>query len=167
MSIYTFLAEAFSYPFSGQIEILNVSLEKARNGSKSAVIDKFIQVIEALSLAEREELYTRTLDLSPLTAPYVGYQLWKESYKRGAFMSELNHEMNALGIDKAGELPDHLIPVLRYLDAAPNPLPALLEALPKALKKMRKELKKAEPQNPYRYLLAAISPACQALPVNN
>ncbi len=167
MSIYTFLAEAFSYPFPGHLEILNVGFMEAHNDSKYKALERFLNEFASLSLAEREELYTRTLDLNPLAAPYVGYQLWRENYKRGAFMAELNHEMNALGIEKAGELPDHLIPILRYLDVAPNPLPDLLEALPKALKKMRKELKKAEPQNPYRYLLAAIDQACEALPAHN
>jgi len=167
MSIFPFLAEALRYPYSEQLEILNVKIETADNGVTKKSIEQFMQAFSALSLAQREELYTRTLDLNPLAAPYIGYQLWRENYKRGEFMAALNHEMNLLDVDKAGELPDHLIPVLRYLAVTSNPLPELLEALPKALKKMRKDLKKTDPKNLYRHLLAAVSQACESLPVNH
>jgi len=37
-----------------------------------------------------EELYTRTFDLQAVCSPYVGYQLFGDSYKRGIFMARLN-----------------------------------------------------------------------------
>ncbi|MBK5266222.1 MAG: hypothetical protein JJE47_02200 [Acidimicrobiia bacterium] len=70
-------------------------------------------------------------------------------------MADLKRDMERVGIDLHGELPDHLDPVLRYLDATPSPLPDLIVDLPKAVGIMRTTLKKAESANPYRHLLAA------------
>jgi nitrate reductase delta subunit len=116
----------------------------------------FLKKMKGLSLAQREELHTRTLDLNPLAAPYIGYQIWGESYQRGAFMSRLNQEFVKHGIDKEGELPDHLIPILRYLTITNEPIPELSKVLPQALKAMRIKLKKAESDNPYLHLLKAV-----------
>jgi len=164
MNNLNLLAEALCYPYPEQLDVITAMMAKSSNGPGKKMFDRFMQVITSFSLDEREELYTRTLDLNPLAAPYIGYQLWQENYKRGEFMAALNHEMKPLGVDKAGELPDHLIPVLRYLAVAERPLPDLLEALPKALAKMRKDLKKAEAKNPYLYLLAAISQVFESHP---
>jgi nitrate reductase delta subunit len=116
-------------------------------------LERFLGEVESLDLGEWEELHTRTLDLSPLFVPYVGHVMWGESYRRGEFMAELAGSMRELGVDLEGELPDHLAPVLRYLDTRPSPeLTGLVAA---AVEKMGKELARAEAQNPYRHLLAA------------
>ena len=116
---------------------------------------RFVDAVGQLELGEWEELHTRTLDLSPLFIPYIGYVLWGENYRRGEFMADLKRDMERLGVELHGELPDHLDPVLRYLDATPSPLPDLMADLPKAIGIMRSTLKKAESGNPYRHLLAA------------
>ena len=92
-----------------------------REGSVKTNLRRFLDEVAPLGLGEWEELHTRTLDLSPQFVPYVGHSVWGESYKRGAFMAELNREMAAAGMDLYGELPDHLEPVLRYLDLVEEP----------------------------------------------
>jgi len=125
---------------------------------------KFVDAVEQLSLGEWEELHTRTLDLSPLFIPYVGYVLWGENYRRGEFMADLKRDMERLGVDLKGELPDHLDPVLRYLEVSTEPLPDLIVDLPKAIDMMRTTLKKAASDNPYRHLLAATASFVDQIP---
>jgi len=70
-------------------------------------------------------------------------------------MAKLNRAMAELDIDPEGELPDHLIPVLRYLAAAEQPLPELAEHLPTALERMIAILKEKDRGNPYLHVYEA------------
>ncbi|MBS1248684.1 MAG: Nitrate reductase-like protein NarX [Chloroflexi bacterium] len=161
---YTLLAEALRYPYPEQIESLRGQLDALPNKAEIRSLSTFLEKLSSLTLADREELYTRTLDLNPVAAPYIGYQIWGESYKRGAFMAALNQEMKVHDIKMAGgELPDHLIPVLRYLAATADPMDALAKVMGQALKKMRKALKDTEKDNPYLHLLAAIEQSTKTL----
>ena len=160
MGIYALLAEALRYPAPGRIEILETGLLEMPKGAAKRAFSNFVQNVQTLSLAAWEELYTHSFDLNPTTAPYVAYQIWGDSYKRGTFMAKVNRELQTLKIEKDGELPDHLVPMLRYLDAITSrdsTLPAdLIEVFEPAIGKMRKVLRKEEPDNPYLYLFEAI-----------
>lgn len=116
----------------------------------------FIKHIQLLSLGEWEELHTHTLDLNPSVAPYIGFQIWGESYKRGHFMALLNRVFRENNINPCGELPDHLIPVLRYLGSTDQPVPELIEILTPAVQKMQSALRKKESNNAYTHLLEAV-----------
>ncbi len=157
------LAEAFSYPAPGRLAALNRGLAAMPDGAGKRAYAAFLRSLAGLSLGEWEELYTRTLDLNPPAAPYVGYQVWGENYARGAFLASMGRALAGAGIDPGGELPDHLGPVLRYLAVAPQPLPELLEALDPALERMLTALRKAEPDNPYVSLLEAVRAECSNL----
>lgn len=154
-----FLAKAYSYPSPGAVKALWALLEAVPTGLLRRSLENFLRQLSEYTLAEREELYTRTLDLTPLTAPYVGYAVYGEDYRRGRFMATLNAEYRALGLDTQGEIPDHLSPVLRYLAVAPNPLPELMQMLDPALKQIRHTLYTLEPQNPYLQLIEATQKA--------
>lgn len=155
MDIRLLLAEAFRYPQPGLLEQLESGLAEtvkspARNG-----LATFVKKVGVLSLSEWEELATRTLDLSPAAAPYVGFQIWGESYQRGEFMSKMNRALLEQGIETDGELPDHLIPVLRYLAVKDRPLPELLEHFEPAVKRMAAVLREKDSKNPYNHLFTA------------
>ena len=111
-------AEAFSYPGPGRLEVYRAGLDRLPESPGRTEFAAFLQALGLLTLGEWEELHTRTLDLNPEFAPYVGYQMWGDSYKRGGLMSRLNRAMRSAQVDLGGELPDHLMPVLRYLDRA-------------------------------------------------
>ena len=166
MDNLSLLAEALRYPRPGQIDELYTKITKLNGQFGNKTFAKFLAQIQSLSLSEQEELYTRTLDLSPLAAPYVGYQIWGESYKRGEFMAQLNHEMKVHKIDLEGELPDHLRPILQYLSISSSPLPELIEVLEKSIKKMHDSLKKTEKDNPFLLLFDAIGTESKSLQVN-
>ncbi len=160
---YAILANAFSYPAPGRMETLQSGAATFPKGAGKNTYSAFLKGVEPLSLGAWEELHTRTLDLNPPAAPYVGYQMWGDSYQRGAFMATLNRTFALAGVDTDGELPDHLAPILRYLAVTSEPLPELVEVLGPALERMLAALRKAEPKNPYVDLLLAVQAACQGL----
>lgn len=157
---FLLFAETFRYPAPGRLEILERGLQSLR-GAALQGYTAFVKGIQSLSLSEWEELYTRTWDLNPTAAPYIGYQIWGENYQRGNFMASLNRKMLEQGIDADGELPDHLIPVLRYLAIDSTPLPELLEIFPSAIERIRNTLQKADPDNPYTRLVDSLLAYCK------
>ncbi len=167
MGLYSLLAEAFCYPAPGRIEALEEGLAGLAASPARTALLAFIGRIQALPLGEWEELYTRTFDLSPAIAPYVGFQTWGESYPRGAFMASLSRELQGHQVDLGGELPDHLIPVLRYLEVAPQPLPELVEILEPAIQRMLAVLSKSDRTNPYLHLLDAAQKAAGSVDIKS
>ncbi|MDD2694799.1 MAG: hypothetical protein PHD58_02620 [Anaerolineales bacterium] len=150
------LAQAFQYPAPGALERLQVGAAELPPGEVKERFQAFLRGVERLSLGEWEELFTRTLDLNPAVAPYLGFQAWGESYQRGKFMAQVRQALLGEGLDEGGELPDHLAPVLRYLDRAAQPLPELLDILQPAVARMLSVLAKADAGNPYLSLLEAV-----------
>lgn len=155
MDIQILLAEAFRYPHPGLLEQLEAGLAETSKGPARSKLAAFVKKIGMLSLSEWEELSTRTLDLSPAAAPYIGFQIWGEGYQRGEFLAQLNRAMAELDIDPEGELPDHLVPVLRYLVVADPPVPALAENFTQAVERMIALLREKDKGNPYILLLEA------------
>ncbi len=158
------LATAFSYPYPGCLEDLQLEVTNMPSGPARQHLAAFLARIRRLSLPAWEELYTRTLDLDPSTAPYVGFQTWGESYQRGTFLSHMSAALQQAGVSPGGELPDHLAPVLLYLDSTEQPLPELLEVLEPAIQRMHHVLQRRDPHNPYISLLQAAIAYVQDLP---
>ncbi len=156
------VALALDYPGPSSRETLAAAVASVR-GPVRRHVQAFVDEIGRLTLGEWEELHTRTLDLSPLFVPYVGHVVWGENYRRGEFMAALKGAMAAVGVDPAGELPDHLEPVLRYLAATDSPLGDLVAVLPGAVDEMSATLARAERRNPYRHVLAAAAAVVEEL----
>lgn len=152
---YLVLADAFRYPAPGRLEALRDGVRSLPNGDIKSGLSAFVRAIERLTLGAWEELHTRTLDLDPPAAPYIGYQMWGDSYQRGAFMAKMNRVLADAGVDREGELPDHLAACLRYLAVATEPLPELVEIFGPAVERMLKALTQAQSDNPYVRLLQA------------
>lgn len=114
------------------------------------------------SQARMEELYTTTFDLQPVCYPYVGYHLFGESYKRGAFMAKLVEGYRAGGFDPGRELPDHIAVILRFLALGAETRKGdfgralLLEGLLPALEKMTRALE-GQAAIPYGAVLQSLS----------
>jgi nitrate reductase delta subunit len=152
----TILAQALRYPVPNMPGKLKAGAQEIVNGAVRKDFQKFIKTIQRLSFGEWEELYTRTFDLSPVVAPYIGYQIWGDGYPRGNFMSVLNRAYRSIGMQNEGELPDHLSNVLRYLGSGASPLSELTEVLHTGLQKMLETFSKTDPENPYIYVLVAV-----------
>jgi len=162
MANLSFFAEALEYPAPGRLEALMESLNGLPESPGRPEYSAFLKALDRLTLAEWEELHTRTLDLNPEFAPYIGFQIWGDSYQRGNLMSHLNNAMQRERIDLGGELPDHLMPVIRYLDQTGEPIQELGQVFEPALEKMIRKLKKQDANNPYLYLLQAVLNAYQS-----
>ena len=104
---------------------------------------------------EREELYARTFDLHPPHCLDLGYQLFGESYKRGAFLVRVQAAVRRHQIPQGAELGDHLTVVLPLLEALPEEEAESLadEAVLPVLGKVLGAF--SERENPYRHLLEA------------
>jgi nitrate reductase delta subunit len=117
-------------------------------------IGSFLEQVEGLSRAEREELYTRTFDLNPVCALEIGWHLWGEAYERGAFLVRMRDLLRRTGVAEGIELPDHLTAALpAFGRMAPQEAAAFAAGfLVPALDKMLAGLA----GNPYEPVLAAV-----------
>lgn len=84
----------------------------------ASLLSEFRAFLGTVPLSRMEEIYTATFDLQPACCPYLGVHLFGEGYKRRVFLARLNEVFGASGFRAAGELPDHLAVVLRFLAEA-------------------------------------------------
>jgi nitrate reductase delta subunit len=157
------VALGFRYPSPDSLRSLNEAITSIPRSVAGREMTDFVEAVGRLSLGEWEELHTRTLDLSPAFVPYVGHVTWGENYRRGAFMADLKRDMEHHGVDLAGELPDHIEPVLRYVAQVAVPLSDLVDVLAGSVREMSSTLASADKKNPYRHLLAATLAVVQDL----
>jgi nitrate reductase delta subunit len=155
--ILRLFAEILEYPKAGLAERVRACVEQLASAEAADELKAFSEFVEQTPLEKLEELYTHTFDLQVVYFPYVGYQLFGESYKRGAFLAGLKGQFKAYGFSSGKELPDHISMVLRFLALPPDEeigLPLLEEALIPALDKMLKSFK--DESHPYRRVLRAL-----------
>ena len=162
-NLYASFADLLSYPTAStfaQAETCLVGLQDAHPEAVPA-FENFLSALNQIELERLKELYTTTFDMQPVCYPYIGYQLFGESYKRGALMAQLNEAYHAFGFSAEHELPDHVSVALRFLalDAANREgefCQSLLQSgLIPAFEKMLKPFG-AQSENPYFWLLSAL-----------
>lgn len=150
------LAELLRYPGEDLPEVAGRCLRALAPGSAgAAAVEAFRSWAAGGDLADREELYARTFDLHPPHCLDLGYQLFGESYKRGAFLVRVQAAVRERAIPQGAELADHLTVVLPLLEALPADSARALadEAVLPALDKVLGAF--ADQDNPYRRLLEA------------
>jgi nitrate reductase delta subunit len=158
--VFEGFAELLSYPSTDPAPVARRCREVLAARDSTGHLDRFLARAEAARPHEMEELFSSTFDLDPACAPYVGHHLCGEGPQRGVFMARLAdvyRQDGFAGGTAAGELPDHVSVVLRYLSAVPaGPgRQALLEdGLVPALDKMLAA--PLDPDNVYRSVLAAL-----------
>ena len=162
-SLFDFFAALLEYPSSNITEQARQCLEQIQpiHPEAAEALEKFVRRLDQLSLEKMRELYTITFDMQPVCYPYVGYHLFGESYKRGAFMAQLNEAYHACGYSAGKELPDHLAVILRFLGLdATNRAGEFCQTLlnhgvQPALEKMLKVFSE-DSENPYAEFLSAL-----------
>ena len=144
-------ADLLAYPRPGIGETALECRALVADGSPGAakLLDDFLADLERIPLGQLEELYTGAFDLDTLSDinatcyPYVGHHLLGETYKRSTFMVELRERYEAHGFEvDGGELPDHVVVILRFIASAPDSELAedlVVEALLPALSRMTKD----------------------------
>jgi nitrate reductase delta subunit len=114
---FELLADVLEYPRPDLVEAVRecAALLAADSLAAAACLHEFGTFVGQTPRGRLEEVYTSTFDLDAACYPYVGYHLFGESYQRSVFMVELNKRYRAHGFSIAGELPDYLAVVLRFL----------------------------------------------------
>jgi len=82
----------------------------------SAWLRAFAEGAALRSQQELEEEYTAAFDLDPGCALDLGWHLFGDDRRRGAFLAKLQGEMDRAGVAPGQQLPDHLTHVLALLE---------------------------------------------------
>ena len=154
---YALFAQMLEYPTSHLFEQVAVSLHLFDRVEMKDLLTSFCNWVDKTPLEEMEETYTSTFDLKPVCYPYLGYQFFGESYKRGAFMAKLKEEYQREGFSEGNELPDHMAVVLRFLSVLQDEERCnvlIKDGLIPVLNKMRGFFKDGE--NPYSHVIDAL-----------
>lgn len=116
MKIYLQLADLLEYPRAQHSDLLQnlIAADVSSDGQLSFLKD-FQKNINSLKLSEWQELYTASFEIQSTASLDIGFHLFGEAYKRGAFMAKLKATQNALNMPLGNELPDHLTQMLRLL----------------------------------------------------
>ena len=161
-SLYLTFADLLDYPTPQVHQQAKACLAELQPNPEAAqALETFQHGIANLSFERLQELYTVTFDMQPLCYPYIGYHLFGENYKRGAFMAQLNETYHAHDFCPQQELPDYLPVALRYLGLEPARREddfgstLIAEGLLPALAKMRQVFNQ-QTENPYANLLTAL-----------
>ena len=162
-ALYDLFADLLDYPTLATSLKAGHCYERLQHSQPdlAPLLETFYRAMEQQTLEQMQELYTTTFDMQPVCYPYIGYQLFGESYKRGAFMAQLNEAYHAHDYSAGQELPDHLSVILHFLGLSTTVREddfgqtLLVEGLAPALEKM---LKAFDPQsaNPYSGILSAL-----------
>lgn len=151
--VYELLAHVIDYPTPDLPDQVSdcTAILKARRSRAAHHMAQFRQFVAQTAPGKLEEFYAATFDLKPVCYPYIGYQLFGDTYKRGEFLARLNARYQENGFQVERELPDHLGVILRYL-ARTWDADLVMEGLIPSLEQMIEQLA----GNPYRDLLRAI-----------
>jgi nitrate reductase delta subunit len=117
---YNLFAEILEYPteeLPGQVKRCWALLSHI-DSEAADLLQEFQDFVDQTSLDRLMEIYSSTFDLQVVCYPYVGYQLFGESYKRGAFLVGLKEHYRMYEFSSAeNELPDHLAVIMRFVAA--------------------------------------------------
>ena len=156
---YDLLAALLAYPAEDYPAALNrcmLALD-SRDGGAGQILAPLREKTQEMSVAEIQEMYTRTFDINPVCTLEVGWHIYGEDYARGALLVKMREMLREHKLTESQELPDHLTHVLALLGRLEGEEAAQLAgryALP-ALEKMLDGMDGAE--FPYRALLEAVS----------
>jgi nitrate reductase delta subunit len=116
---FNLFADMMEYPTEeliGKVERCKALLSQI-DSEIADLLCEFQDFVSQTSLDRQMEIYSSTFDLQVVCYPYVGYQLFGESYKRGAFLVGLKEHYRGHEFSFGNELPDHLAVILRFLAA--------------------------------------------------
>jgi nitrate reductase delta subunit len=179
-------ADIFSYPNEGLREQVQIA-ETAISGiypEAGSLLANFQLAIRDLSTERIEEIYTAIFDLNAICHPYIGYQIFGETYRRSVFLVELKEHYRTHGFKAPdNELADRLSVMLKFVSVCSDPELAtdIIEfGFAPSLAKMTREKEPTvmEPEqreyNPYSNTLRALqivldveSPSSELFPVLN
>ncbi|HJM52479.1 MAG TPA: molecular chaperone TorD family protein [Dehalococcoidia bacterium] len=156
------------YPGENTLEQLRLAEECVAADFPDAVdlLGDFRAVVADMPAERREEVYTAIFDLNATCHPYVGYQLFGETYKRSSFLVECKEQYREFGfVAPEPELPDRLSIMLHFVSECGDAEVAddiieygFIPALAKMTKTKEPSIKDAvqSEENPYSSVLRAL-----------
>lgn len=115
---YATLANLFRYPsgdeFLTEVETCLQMLEK-EHPAAAETLRVFHEHMKGRDTDQRQELFTKTFDVQPICYLDLGYVMFGEDYKRGAFLLSMQSEQQKISNDCGTELPDHICNVLTLM----------------------------------------------------
>ncbi len=114
---YTLLSKLFKYPEEGFIEDVADCLNylECLYPEAAEELKVFFEYMKNCTLDERQELFTKTFDVQPICYLDLGYVMFGEDYKRGAFLLSMQAEQLKINNDCGTDLPDNICNVLTLL----------------------------------------------------
>ena len=113
------VAQSLEYPTAHTAQRARSAAERSA-GDHTALARALWELavwLETAPIGQAEERYTALFDLNPVCTLHVGYQVFGDTYQRGAFIANLAGELRKAGVEKGDDLPDFLPVVLRLLGA--------------------------------------------------
>lgn len=114
---YAILANLFKYPDDDFLlhlkecqDILNEFYPEA-----GKELQLFSDFMNSCSLDIKKELFTKTFDVQPICYLDLGYVMFGEDYKRGAFLLNMKVEQQKIDNDCGTDLPDNICNVLSLM----------------------------------------------------
>ncbi len=126
---YIAFADLLRYPSSDYPEKANkcMAMLKERYPEAALEIEPFVNYMLSHTEDEREELYTKTFDVQPICYLDLGYVIFGEDYKRGAFLLHMQEEQLKEANDCGTDLSDNISNMLTLYTKSDNR--ALLDEL--------------------------------------
>ena len=126
---YSDFADLLRYPGKDYPERVNKCFEILSKDYPEAALEMkpFVEYINTHTEDEREELFTKTFDVQPICYLDLGYVIFGEDYKRGAFLLHMQEEQLLAGNDCGTDLSDNICNMLTLYTKTDNQ--ALLDEL--------------------------------------
>lgn len=111
---YIAFADLLRYPNRNYSKRANICLAILEEYYPDAAIElkPFVDYMSVHTQDEREELYTRTFDVQPICYLDLGFVIFGEDYKRGAFLLHMQEEQLRAGNDCGTDLSDNICNIL-------------------------------------------------------
>ncbi|KXK06955.1 MAG: Nitrate reductase delta subunit [Acidobacteria bacterium OLB17] len=109
-------ADVLEYPDEGwHGRLARLCREMSPESATAKSLSGFYGKMQKMPLIPVQELYAQSFDLNPNCALEIGYHLFGEDYKRGAFLANLREAEEPFDIGQEQQLPDYLPVLLRLL----------------------------------------------------
>ncbi len=111
---YSLLAHLFRYPeedFMLHLKKIQDFLDKSYPEAGNE-LRLFSEYMSSCELDAKQELFTKTFDVQPICYLDLGYVMFGEDYKRGAFLLNMKGEQQKINNDCGTDLPDNICNVL-------------------------------------------------------
>ena len=112
--LYDIFAKLLGYPGEDYPEVALECFENLSENYLEAAeeIKPFVDFMCSTDQDRREELYTKTFDVQPICYLDLGYVIFGEDYKRGAFLLHMQEEQRKAGNDCGTDLSDNICNML-------------------------------------------------------